>query len=152
MVRLAFVTSVAWTCPYVRVQTSQLSTVPKASSPLSACSRAPGTLSRIHLILLAEKYASGTSPVFSRMARTTSGSAASSSMMGAVRRHCHTMALKTGSPVSRFQTTVVSRWFVMPMLSMSAGVRLFETRSSVRAPSWEDRMSCGLCSTQPGCG
>ena len=37
----------------------------------------------------------------------------------AVRRSCQTMALWTGSPVARSQTTVVSRWLVMPMAAMS---------------------------------
>ena len=152
IVRLALVTSVAWTAPCVSVQMSHVSTVPKASLPASASSRAPGTLSRIHLILLAEKYGSGTRPVFCAMACATLGSDVSRSTMSAVRRHCHTMALHTGWPVSRFHTTVVSRWLVMPMLSMSAGPSPFCTRSSVSAPSCEDRMSRGSCSTQPGWG
>ena len=126
--------------------------MPKASLPAWASSRAPGMLSRIHLTLLAEKYGSGMSPVMSVMRCATAGSPAISSMMGAVRRHCHTMALYTGLPVSRSQTTVVSRWLVMPMLSMSAGPNPFCTRSSVSAPSVDDRMSRGSCSTQPGCG
>ena len=40
--------------------------------------------------------------------------------------------------------TQVSRWFVMPMLSMSRGPRLFATSSSVSAPSCEDKMSRGV--------
>ena len=55
MVRLALVQSVTWTFPPVSFQISQLSTVPKSSFPSSARSRAPGTLSKIHLILVAEK-------------------------------------------------------------------------------------------------
>ena len=57
-VRLAFVTSVACTPPSgppVRFHSTQLSVVPKASSPASARARAPSTFSRIHAILLAEK-------------------------------------------------------------------------------------------------
>ena len=88
----------------------------------------------------------------SAMRRATAGSPQSSSTMGAVRRHCHTMALPTGRPVSRFHTTVVSRWFVMPMASMSAGPSPCDTVSSASAPSWDDRISSGSCSTQPGCG
>ena len=38
---------------------------------------------------------------------------------GAVRRHCHTMALHTGMPVTASQATVVSRWLVMEMAAMS---------------------------------
>ena len=37
----------------------------------------------------------------------------------AVRRSCHTIALCTGLPVSRFHTIVVSRWFTMPMAATS---------------------------------
>ena len=40
----------------------------------------------------------------------------------AVRRSCQTMAWPTGSPVSRFQTTAVSRWLVMPMAADIARV------------------------------
>ena len=55
MVRLALVRSVTCTLPPVSFQTSHASTVPNKSSPASAFSRAPGTLSKIHLILVAEK-------------------------------------------------------------------------------------------------
>ena len=55
MVRLALVRSVTCTLPPVSFQTSQVSTVPNKSSPALAFSRAPGTLSKIHLILVAEK-------------------------------------------------------------------------------------------------
>ena len=55
MVRLALVTSVTWTAPPVSFHTSHVSTVPNSSLPASARSRAPGTWSRIHLILVAEK-------------------------------------------------------------------------------------------------
>ena len=39
--------------------------------------------------------------------------------MSAVRRSCQTMARCTALPVARSQTTVVSRWLVMPMAAMS---------------------------------
>ena len=55
IVRQAFETSVTWTSPPVSFQMSQLSTVPKASSPFSARSRTPSTLSSSQTILLAEK-------------------------------------------------------------------------------------------------
>ncbi|MCY1550365.1 hypothetical protein D9M68_866170 [compost metagenome] len=55
MVRDALLTSVTCRSPPVSCQINQLSTVPKASSPRSACARAPGTLSRIHLSLVPEK-------------------------------------------------------------------------------------------------
>ena len=47
IVREALVTSVTCIAPPVSCQTSQVSMVPNASSPASARSRAPGTLSRI---------------------------------------------------------------------------------------------------------
>ena len=58
IVREAFVTSVAWTPPSgppVRLQTSHASTVPKARSPRTAASRAPGVWSRIQASFVAEK-------------------------------------------------------------------------------------------------
>ncbi len=152
MVRLAFVGSVACTSPPVSTHTSHVSTVPNTSSPASARSRAPPTLSSSHLILLAEKYASGRSPVFAWTMRLASCVPHSSSMMGAVRRHCQTMALWMGSPVVGSHTIVVSRWLSMPMAATLSAVREWRLASSVRLPSCEYRISCGLCSTQPGLG
>ena len=54
-VRDALVTSVTCVLLCDRFQTSQVSTVPKASSPSSARRRAPGMLSRIHASLVPEK-------------------------------------------------------------------------------------------------
>ena len=54
-VREALLASVACTRPPVRFQTSQLSIVPKASSPFSARARAPGTLSSSHSSLVPAK-------------------------------------------------------------------------------------------------
>jgi hypothetical protein len=54
-VREALVTSVACTRPPVSRHISQVSTVPNASSPRRACSRAPGTLSSSHFSLVPEK-------------------------------------------------------------------------------------------------
>ena len=48
-------TSVTWTAPPVSFQSSQVSIVPNASSPASARSRAPGTLSSSQAIFVAEK-------------------------------------------------------------------------------------------------
>ncbi len=64
IVRDALLTSVTCWLWLVSFQTSHVSTVPNASRPASARARAPGTLSRIHRILLAEKYASMSRPVF----------------------------------------------------------------------------------------
>ena len=54
-VREALVSSVTCTRPSVRRQISQLSTVPKASSPRPAAARAPSTFSRIQATLVPEK-------------------------------------------------------------------------------------------------
>src|SRR5919108_3597 len=54
-VRLAFVTSVTWTpplAPPVSCQIHHVSMFPNRSSPASARSRVPSTLSRIHLIFV----------------------------------------------------------------------------------------------------
>src|SRR5438477_4079733 len=59
-------------------------------------------------------------PVLRRITRS-SLRARRRSHMAAVRRSCHTMALQIGSPVARSQTTVVSRWFVMPIPEISDG-------------------------------
>jgi hypothetical protein len=63
MVREALLASVACNWPPVSFQSSQVSTVPNASLPASARLRVPGMLSRIHEILVAEKYASISRPV-----------------------------------------------------------------------------------------
>ena len=55
MVRDALLTSVTCVELQVSCHTSQLSMVPNASFPASALARAPGTLSRIHAILVPEK-------------------------------------------------------------------------------------------------
>ena len=117
MVREAFVTSVTCTVLRVRHDMSQVSTVPNFSRPASARSRAPGTLSRIHFILVAEKYASIISPVFSFIISAWPASR-SESQYSEVRLSCHTIALYTGSPVSASHTMVVSRWLVIPMAAM----------------------------------
>ena len=54
-VREALLGSVTCVWPLVRFQTSQLSTVPKASSPRSARVRAPGMLSSSQASLVPEK-------------------------------------------------------------------------------------------------
>ncbi|QND92656.1 hypothetical protein SY91_00001 [Burkholderia cenocepacia] len=92
IVRDAFVTSVTCSSCFVKFHTSQLSTVPNASLPWRALSRAPGTLSRIQRIFVAEKYESIGRPVF---ARTFASRPCffSESQKSAVRRSCQTIAL-----------------------------------------------------------
>ncbi len=55
IVREAFETSVTCLSPRVSCHTSHVSTVPNLSLPASALSRAPSTLSSIHLIFVALK-------------------------------------------------------------------------------------------------
>src|SRR5919202_692001 len=98
-VRDAFEGSVAWMRPFDRRHIRKVSTVPKRISPRSARARVPGTLSRIHLTLEPEKYASVTRPVRARIALSRP-LAFKSSHMGTVRRLCQTMALQTGWPVA----------------------------------------------------
>ena len=144
-VRLALVGSVACTAPLVNFQMSQLSIVPKASSPAAA--RASSRCSRSsHSTLVPEKYASTTSPVFAVM---LAACGASSAQRAAVRRSCQTIALATGRPDARSHTTVVSRWFVMPIAS---GVTPDIAIASRPASSTPVRMSIASCSTHPGCG
>src|SRR5258706_591484 len=151
IVREAFDGSVTCVRLPVSCQMSQVSTVPKASSPRSARARAPGTWSRIQAILVPLKYGSTTSPVFERI--SASATLCISSVHNAeVRRSCQTNALWIGSPVCRSQTMVVSRWLVMPTPIRSVSERL-SLRSTSRATSrWVLKRSIGSCSTQPGCG
>ena len=135
IVREAFVTSVTKARPSVSFQMSQESIVPASSRPDSAFSRAPGTLSRIQRNFVAEKYASTSRPVLARIFSTSALSCSSVSHASAVRRHCHTMALHTGRPVSRSHATTVSRWFVTPMAAISEPRRFSRASASMRTPS-----------------
>ena len=143
--------SVAWTRPPVSFHTSQLSTVPKASSPRSARRRAHGTWSSSQAILVPEKYASRTSPVRSRTS-ASAPEAFSASHIAAVRRHCQTIARWIGLPVARSQTIVVSRWLVIPTAAMSAPVTRASAIARRAASPMVVQISSGSCSTQPGCG
>ncbi len=125
--------------------------MPNASSPPSARARAPGTVSSIHAIFGPEKYVESGRPTASR-SRSGPASPASSRTSPAVRVSCQTIALAIGSPVSRSQTTVVSRWLVMPIAATSPG----STPALARAPPITSRVRCqispGSCSTQPARG
>ena len=132
----------------VSCQMSHVSTVPNSSSPRSAFSRAPGTLSSTQRILVAEKYASISRPVADWM-RSSSPRRFSSSQNSAVRRHCQTMALYTGRPVVLSQRMVVSRWLVTPMPATSPSSPAAAWAAARRSVS---QISMGSCSTQPGWG
>ena len=150
-VRLALLASVQWTRPPVKCQISHESTVPNASSPRCALARAPSTWSSSQRTFVPEKYASSTRPVFC----ANSGAwpaARNSSHSGAVRRSCQTIALAIGRPVARSQTTVVSRWFVMPIAATSSAPMCALASASCRTPDCVAQISVASCSTQPGCG
>jgi hypothetical protein len=95
IVRLAFVTSVTWappSAPPVSCQMTQVSMFPNTTSPLSARSRTPSTLSRIHLIFGPEKYVAIGRPVLARN-RSWPPSADNSLQIWSVRVSCQTIAL-----------------------------------------------------------
>ena len=82
--------------------------------------------------------------------RSSSPRRFSSSHSSAVRRHCQTMALYTGSPVALSQRMVVSRWLVTPMPAMlPSGSRAI---TSAAARRWVSHISRGSCSTHPAQG
>src|SRR4051812_31129351 len=92
-----------------------------------------------------------TRPVRSQMSGSCP-SARSRSQAPAVRRSCQTIALQIGWPVLRSQTTVVSRWLVMPIAAMSVAVRLALRSASDATLDCEAQISLASCSTQPGRG
>ena len=94
-VRLALLTSVMCRPPLVppvRFQMHQVSMLPNSTSPRSARSRTPSTLSRIHLILGPEKYVAMGRPVVGRK-RSSPPCFISSLQIWSVRVSCQTMAL-----------------------------------------------------------
>jgi hypothetical protein len=107
-VRLALLTSVTWHRPPVSRHSRNESMVPNSTSPRAARARSPSKESSRCLILVPEKYASRTRPVFRRKVSSWP-SAFNRSQMGAVTRLCQTMALAIGLPVAFSHRTVVSR-------------------------------------------
>ena len=65
---------------------------------------------------------------------------------------CQTIALYTGSPLSRSHTTAVSRWLVIPIAAMSPA----SASELASAPPITSRVlrqtSAASCSTQPASG
>ena len=61
-----------------------------------------------------------------------------------------TLALWIEAPVARSHTTVVSRWFVMPMAAIVDAA--IPASAACSAEVTDAQMSAGSCSTQPGCG
>ena len=78
--------------------------------------------------------------------------ARSSAQSALVRRSCQTIARPSGSPVARSQTSVVSRWLVMPIAAIAPGPSPARSIAARQTAAVEDQMSAGSCSTQPDCG
>ena len=141
----------AWTLPAVSCQISQLSMVPNASSPRMARWRAPGICCSSQFNFVPEKYASMTRPVFSPIA-FSSPARFNASQNSAVRRSCQTIAGAIGKPLARSQSTVVSRWLVMPIAPMSLAAIADLAITSAATRRWVCQISRASCSTQPGRG
>ena len=97
--------------------------VPKIASPCSAASRTPSTFSKIHCNFPPEKYVAGGRPARCLITSPRPSRSRAAAILS-VRVSCQTMAFPYGSPVIGFQTTVVSRWLVIPRPARSAAVRL----------------------------
>jgi hypothetical protein len=76
----------------------------------------------------------------------------SASQRGAVRRSCHTIARATGAPVARSHSSVVSRWFVIPIDRTDEALTPSWRSAPSTAAHTESHTSPPSCSTQPGCG
>src|SRR5699024_822962 len=131
---------------------NQVSTVPNNNLPSSANFLAPFTLSNIHFIFVAEKYASITKPVLCLIFSTIPSFSLNLSQNSDVLLHCHTIALYTGSPVSLFHIIVVSLWFVIPIESISLAVASTFDRASIIQPNCFAQISFASCSTHPAFG
>jgi hypothetical protein len=79
-------------------------------------------------------------------------SSTSRATMPSVRVSCQVIARASGTPVCRFQITVVSRWLAMPRPTRSSGVRpaLFSAAGTTRVTLRQ--ISSASCSTRPGRG
>ena len=105
------------------------------------------TRARIHSSFVAEKYGSGTSPVRRRI--RSKGSSAQRTLGAAV---LPLIAGCTGRLLPRSQTTVVSRWFVIPSDSRSRAATPTAASASAAVCSTLAQISSGSCSTHPGRG
>ena len=121
MVRLALVTSV--TCRPVSFQISQLSMVPKSTSPRSARSRSPSTFVEQPAQLRRRRSrwpAAGRCGPRNRSSPYVAASSRSERPGAGVLPDDRVGA--PARPVARSQTRVVSRWLVMPTAASPAGV------------------------------
>ena len=154
LVRLALVTSV--TCrppsaPPVRFHTSQVSIVPKHTSPRSARSASPRTWPSSQRSRDPAKYVDTGAPVrsttrspcpASRTCWTTSPARVSS----------HVMTGVSGRPLRRSQTRHDSRWLAMPRATTCPASAPMSSRACGTTCCTCRQISSGSCSDQPGCG
>ncbi len=76
----------------------------------------------------------------------------SSATSRSVRVSCQTMALAIGLPLAFSQTSVVSRWLVMPTAATSAALTPALASAPAITASTLVQISSASCSTQPGRG
>jgi hypothetical protein len=129
--------SVTCSRPPVRVQATQVSTVPKASSPRSDRARSGSAESSSAATLVAEALGATRMPF-----------PWSSRHVPTVRRSCQPRPGPTGTPVDRSHTMVEARWLAMPTASTGPpSARLAEATSTTASA-----MAVASNSTSPGNG
>ena len=129
--------SVTWSRPPDRVQATQVSTVPKASSPRSDRARSGSARSSRAATLVADALGATRMPL-----------AWSSRQVPTVRRSCHPSPGPTGTPVARSQTMVDARWLAMPTASTGPPSARLDEATSTTASA----MAAASNSTRPGKG
>ena len=149
-VRQALDGSVANACSWVSLKTSHESMVPSARVPRSAASPTAGTFLMSQASFAAEKYGESGMPERARTRSASSGrSVESLSQRSLARPHCHTIALASGSRVSRSQARQVSRWLEMPTARTSPAVTPAPLHTSRETARTLVMISSGSCSTHP---
>ena len=133
----AFVWSVMCSAPWDNVHATQLSTVPKQSSPGS---RPAAELASNHISLVADWLGASPRPC----------SALSVRHSPTVRRSCQPSAGPIGRPVARSQTTAEARWLAIPT-PLIVGLPACSS-AAVAASSTSSAITAGSNSTSPGNG
>ena len=143
--------SVTCSAPPVRFQTSQVSTVPKQSSPRSARSRAPGDVVEDPADLRAGEVGVEDEAGLLAEERLVAGRLRRSQRPGGAPVLPDDRVVD-GPPGPRSQTTVVSRWLVMPIAAMSPAASPARATASAATRGLRRPDLAGSCSTQPGRG
>ena len=148
-VREALVASVTCSSPRVIRAIRYESTVPMATRPFVTWAQCCGSFSAIHSAFVPLKYGSRRRPVRSEM-NASCPSLRRRSHNGAVRRSCHTIALRGEPIVSRSHRHHVSRWLVIPTATTAA--RSMLSSASLVAAIVADHTSPKSCSTRSSAG